>query len=273
MRKQTSRAGFTLIELIIVLLVMASLAALVVPTLGFVKDQSDTALSANGAQGVLNNLEQYKVAFGNYPDGFDTLVDESGAFHSRVFNIGGTVPYGTVAPGGGAGFAHYWMSMGAGMRQVAVHDSTNTGLDSDPNVPGVLVPLDGSINLMVMEPGHVPATPSFSPKEGLIIAACFPTQADPAVPVVPAGHTLVFLGVGATNTAVGNTMTSAPLAPEKSGSDTSQYDRFIAVFDVSPGGATNRGRADLKLVLDPEFNVVARNVDFYQGTREDGTGR
>ena len=42
-------------------------------------------------------------------------------------------------------------------------------------------------------------------------------------------------------------MTSAPLAPEKSGSEQSNYDRFIAVFDVSNGGATNRGQADLTL--------------------------
>jgi len=272
MRKQTSRAGFTLVELIIVLLVLASLAALVVPTLGFVKDQSDTALSANGAQNILNNFEQYKAAFGKYPDRLDSLVDETGNFYSRIYPGTGTSFYGSVEPGGGAGFAYYYMVNGAGFSEVALHDSTNTDPEDDPNVAGTIAPLDDTTNLLVMEPGYTPSS-SFSSKERLLINACYPVQADPANPVVPERHTLVFLGVGATNTAVGNTMTQTPLAPEKNGSDTSNYDRYVAVFDVGPGGATNRGQVNLKVLLDPEFNVVARNLDSYQNTREDGTGR
>ncbi|MEL6107290.1 MAG: prepilin-type N-terminal cleavage/methylation domain-containing protein [Planctomycetota bacterium] len=268
MRKQ----GFTLIELIIVLLVLASLAALVVPTLGFVKDQSDTALSANGAQQVLNNLETYKAATGRYPDRLDTLVDETGAAYSPVYTINGPGnPYiGSVANASDGNFFYYYMQNGGGISQVSVHDSTNVPGSSgyDPNAPGAAADLGGGTNLVIAEEGE-----SYTGKRGSIISTCFPNQ-DPADTAsgratIPSGHTLVFMGVGANNGAVGATMTQAPLAPEKSAHDPDQYDRFIAVFDVTSGGPNFRGQVKLKALLDPQFNVVSRNITAYKSSTPD----
>ncbi|MCG8652640.1 MAG: prepilin-type N-terminal cleavage/methylation domain-containing protein [Pirellulales bacterium] len=263
------RVGFTLIELIIVLLVLASLAALIVPTLGFVKDQADTSLSANGAQQVLNNLEQFKAATGRYPNRLDTLVDETGAAYAPVYSIGGPGnPYiGSVQDSSGGNFFYYFMANGGGLSEVSVHDSTNVEGASgfDPNAPGTTTPLDSSTQLVIAQEGE-----SYTGKRGAIISTCFPNQ-DPndaaaGRATIPDGHTLVFMGVGANNSAVGATMTQAPLSPEKSAFDENQYDRFIAVFDVSGGGPNFRGQVKLKAVLDPQFNVVARNIAAYKSS-------
>ncbi len=271
LRTTGRRLGFTLIELIIVLLVLASLAALVVPTLGFVKDQADTSLTANGAQQVLNNLEQFKAATGRYPNRLDSLVDESGNWYSPIYTISDGNPYiGTIENGGGPSFAWYFMEHGGGMTEVVQHDSTNVpgSRGYDPNAPGVTVPIDGSTPLNVVLAGT-----SYTGKRAQIISACFPNQnpADVAAnrATVPEGHTLVLLGVGASNAAVGSTMTQPPLAPEKSAYDPDQYDRFIAVFDVQRTGPNFRGQVKLKAVLDPEFNVVSRNITAYRNSSPD----
>lgn len=268
-RSDRRRAGFTLIELIIVLAVLASLAALVVPTLGFVKDQTDTSLAANGAQQALNNLETFKAATGRYPDRLDSLMDETGNFYQPIYDIsGGTAPYiGEVT--GSSDFIWYFIQNGGGMSEVAVHDSTNVpGASSfDPNKAGVSAPISSS-PLNIVREGT-----SYTGKRAAILSTCFPNQDPTDVAAgratVPEGHTLVLMGIGASNAAVGATMAQAPLAPTKSAYDPDEYDRFIAVFDVTSGGPNFRGQMKLKAVLDPQFNVVARNIAAYQSSTPD----
>ena len=257
-----SRAGFTLLELIIVLVVLAALAAMVIPTLGWVKDQADAATTAAGAQELLNNLEIYKGATGRYPQRLDTMIDETGALNADMY--GSASSYGSVVAGGGS--AYYYMTNGAGITQVTQHiSSQSSATGGDPNTATTVVALDGSTPLFVMAAGTVADT-TYTDKTALIIQAAFPNQTNPTTSVVPDGHTLVFLGVGSKNSAAGSTMTGAPLAPEKAGSDPNDYDRYIAVFDVQAGGSNARGQMQLRAVLDPEFNVVARNLKFYKNS-------
>lgn len=271
--RRRGRAGFTLVELIVVLVVLAALAALVIPTLGFVRDQADTALSANGAQQVLNNLEQFKAATGRYPDRLDTLVDETGSFYAPIYTTSAGNPYiGDILNGSGANgnFAYYYMANGGGISEVAVHDSTNISGSSgfDPNAGGTTQSLGSGTNLVMITAG-TSASAGFSDKRPSIIRAAFPNQITSTEATVPDGHTLVLLGVGATNSAVGSTMAQAPLAPEKAAYDFDQYDRFIAVFDVTGGGPNFRGQMKLVAVLDPQFNVVARNIRAYKNSTPD----
>ncbi len=264
---RNNRTGFTLIELIIVLLVLASLAALVVPTLGFVKDQSDKSLAANGAQQVLNNLETYKAATGRYPDRLDTMVTASGDYFSAAYGTSaGLFPYGTIGTVPAYAFVN-----GGGVTQLAVADESLLAsggandahfADSTTNLssfggPSVCI-IDGT------------SQPFYGGNTRRIVNACFPNQIDASAPVVPAGHTLVALGVGALNGAVGATMTQPPLCPEQSNSDPDNYDRFIAVFDaVASGGPAGRGQLKLKCVLDSEWKPVAWNIKQYKASGPD----
>ena len=258
-RRANSRA-FTLLELIVVLVVLAALASMVIPTLGFVKDQSDTATAAATAQEVLNNLEIFKASTGRYPNRLETMVNTDGDYYSRAYGTSaGLFPYGTIGTGG---FAYYGFNNGGGMTEVANHDETAT----DPNNSGVVAPLNNTTQFCVIDATQ--AQPFYESKARRIVNTCFPNQADRGNPIVPDNHTLIALAVGNLNGAVGSTMTDAPLCPEKSGSNPDNYDRFIAVFDVdfSGGGATGRGQVKLKCVLDSEYNVVATNLRYYKNS-------
>ena len=257
-----SRLGFTLIELLLVLLVIAALAAVVIPTLGFVKDQADTSITASTAQEILNNLETFKASTGKYPNRFDSLISTDGSYYSRAYaTSGGQFPYGVVGTGN---FAYYYMTNGAGVTEVCVHDEAAT----DPNNSNQVVAIDDATQFCVIDAAQ--AQPFYESKARTIVNACFPNQTDSSNPIVPDGHTLVALGVGSRNGAVGATMTEAPLCPEKSGSNPDNYDRYIAVFDVdSSGGSTGRGQIKLKAVLDSEYNVVATNLRYYKNSGAD----
>lgn len=251
-----ARAGFTLLELIIVLVVLVALAALVIPLLGFVRDQANFATAAAGAAETLNNLEIYKASTGNYPNRMDTLTNDSGGYYANMYGASaGQFPYGST--GTNASVAYY-LSHGAGMTEFMAHDETV----EDPNASTETgTPIAGSAaSFAIIDPDSV--APFYEAKMRRIVRAAFPNQSGGSGPndvAVPDGHFLVALGVGARNSTVGNTMLSAPV---HQAGDPETYTRYIAVFDVS-AGPTGRGKVQLKLVLDSEFEVIAKNIANY----------
>lgn len=250
--------GFTLLELIIVLVVLAALAALVVPVLGWVRDQAKFATAAAGAAEVLNNLEIYKAATGKYPDRMDTLVNTSGAYYTKAYGASsGGYPYGSIVDS--SSFVYYYLSNGAGMTEFMQHDEAST----DPNnSSGTLAPVAGSAaSFLTIDPATTNST--YAAKMRRIVRAAYPNQTGTGNSVaIPTGHTLVVLGVGARASTNGSTMTNAPI---HSGGAEGTYQRYLAVFDVS-AGPTNRGKVQLKMVLDSEFEVLATNVANYKAS-------
>ena len=249
--------GFTLLELIIVLVVLAALAALVIPTLGFVRDQAKYATAAAGAAEVLNNLELYKSATGSYPARLDSLVNTGGSAYSKgyVASTGG-FPLGPIVDGGSdSKYTYYYMSNG-GLPSLVNHDEAAT----DPNAstastPVVATSAGEGLKYATVDPTAL-ASSTYAAKARDIVRTCYPNQVDQTNVRIPDGHTLVALGVGSRASNVGSTLTSAPTWP---GASQGKYSRYIALFDVS-AGPTGRGRVALKAVVDTEFGSIASNV-------------
>lgn len=255
-RRKTS--GFTLLELIIVLVVLAALAAMVIPLLGWVRDQAKFATAAATAGELLNNLELYKASTGKYPDRMDTLVDTSGAYYSKAYagDAGVGNPYGSIA----SGTLYYYLTNGGGIKTAMYHDPavTDPNASTDGLAPTTLA---STSTFVTIDP--TTANSTYAAKMRRIVKAAFPNQTGTGNNVaIPTGHTLVVLGIGSRTATAGSTMTSAPL--HSAGVDNGKYARFLAVFDVS-AGSTNRGKVQLKLVLDSEFEVMATNVNNFKG--------
>jgi type II secretory pathway pseudopilin PulG len=247
--------------LIIVLVVLVALAALVVPTLGFVRDQAGFATSAAGAAEVLNNLEIYKASTGNYPNRLDTLVGTDGAVFDKLYGAStGSFVYGTIVPGSSGGLG-YFLENGGGMTEFMQH----TQGASDPNASTETgTPVSSSAaSFAIIDPDS--ADPTYAAKMRRIVRAAYPNQTGGTGSndvAIPEGHTLVALGVGSRASCVGTTMTSAPV---HTGAAEDAYSRYIAIFDVS-AGPTFRGKVQLKLVVDSEFEVLAKNVANYKAS-------
>ncbi|MFN4259457.1 MAG: type II secretion system protein [Gemmataceae bacterium] len=253
--RPSRRTGLTLSELVVVLVILAATAALVIPRLGFMKDQSNMATGAAGAADVMSNLEQFKLTTGNYPQLMDSLIETGGTnvLSTLWFHPGASasdwITVEDLAPG-------YLASLRHGFGRYPDSSGQFTVVDHDPSItpPGnsatqtLIRPVTGSSSSLAV------VNTATSRGQAIAQAAGYPTG------VPPANVRLVALGVGPMCEAVGRTMASAPLY---SGVDHNVYNRFIAIFAVY--NSNDRGYpAELRAVIDSKYGDVGKNINQYR---------
>jgi competence protein ComGC len=259
--------GLTLIELVIVMVILSTLAALVIPKLSFIQQQSIPVSGAAGSQDLMNNLETYKVSTGFYPQGFDSLLANgaTGLMTQLVQGPGGTPPVMPFAAGTLNGSDPYVLAS-FGMAFGPSSGSTGTTayriFDQDGATALATEDVSSSFNTYreLYSTGNVATV---SPTTGANIwQAAFPGSVVGGTFTQPAGVTLIALGVGPQCNAVGSTMASAPL---QSGQAPGIYARYFAIFAVYGTGSQYPGKAaELKLVLDSYYNTINTNIGLYR---------
>ncbi|MEM6469813.1 MAG: prepilin-type N-terminal cleavage/methylation domain-containing protein, partial [Planctomycetota bacterium] len=75
----TIRTGFTLVELILVLFIIAAVAGLVIPQLSMLGRSTDMATSAKTQADLANNISAYFILQKRYPLGMDSLLVGDGS--------------------------------------------------------------------------------------------------------------------------------------------------------------------------------------------------
>ncbi len=246
-----NRRGFTLIELVVVLIILAILAGLVVSVVGWVRRSANYAAGANNQNTVMANLELYRTTFGNnaYPDRLDSLLTASGAvptyFSSELSAM--------ITPGAFLNADEFDSinNKGNGLKTIMHHPDDLTGIDNPGN--------SGSIPHVVTAASEMAFVNPTSANGLKLINYLYPDG-------LPTGVRLVLAGVGPSNSATGRTMQSPPFDTNV---DTSKvYNRFIAVFTVySPREGR---RSQLKAVLCPRGRLLNANLsEYYQSTNPD----
>lgn len=248
-----ARGAFTLIEMLIVLVVLAAVAALVVPTLGFVEEQSGHATAATTSAQLVSNLETYKSSTGSYPLGMDSLIDDTGAIYDGLWEhvnpSFGPVTYLEVADASpyAQSIGHVFEPNAAGEEFVYDHDSTS----ADPNNSATIKRLlTGAYDLAFVK-AYAPGPPPAPMLLNWYKAAGYPDG------TLPAGTRLIALGVGPLNSAVGETLSSVPAHAEQ---DSDVYGRYIAIFAVHEDGRS----AKLRTVVDSQGVPIGQNIDSYR---------
>lgn len=201
-----NRRGFTLIELVVVLLVLAGLAGMLVPVLQNMVQKTHGATGGANMNEVAKAIQMYEAqSMGRHPNGYDSLIDELGEV--------------------------------VGEDHVAA-----TALDADQaealDSIGIttLYDLDSASTNKTFEPYG--ATPVARPiVDGAEVAVLNP-DGIAALRLPPTTGVYVAFGVGALNTAIGKTMLEAPVHfPEGGESPVGEYSRFAAIYEIPAEGA------------------------------------
>ena len=80
-RSQTS--GFTLVELMTVIAIIAVLAGLILGVAGYAMRKADQSRAMADMEKIMNALEEYRLAYGSYPT--NTMANNSGNWVSALF--------------------------------------------------------------------------------------------------------------------------------------------------------------------------------------------
>ena len=100
--RMRDESGFTLIELMLVVVVLGVLAGIAVPRMGGVRDQADESAVKSNLRAMQSSLEMYYVQEGEYPDSDTDLGGSefiSGDLVS-IFEDGGNDNYAYFSDGG-----------------------------------------------------------------------------------------------------------------------------------------------------------------------------
>lgn len=248
-------AGFTLIELVVVLLILAAIAGLVIPQVAMLGRSTDMAVSAKSQQDIANNIQLFFAQMKRYPQGMDSLLDDTGAVYGPdvtgsendslqtrglpVRSANGITVHGAIAPATLDNTAGSYLRSftRAGFSWVYDHNlAAANANDSTLGQPQRLLTDDATVAEIVPStpPDGLPFTGDTVPDRLLRILA--PNG-------LRTGERVVALGFGQRNSSLGVTALSAPVYAGNAGS---YYGYYVAYFKLYPNGerATLLGVSD-----------------------------
>jgi prepilin-type N-terminal cleavage/methylation domain-containing protein len=252
---QLGRAGLTLLELVVVLVIIAALAALVVPRLNGVAAQANSATNASVVDEVNRAVALYETRFGSYTSGWDSLLNSSDAFFTKL----NPAIQQTATPSNVMRPAVQITTLDAGQAQ-SLRSAGIFGFH-DADESRVSTPSDNSSVWRNIGTGTEVATLVKTP----ITSGHGSTFIDNAFSIDQFksnwNHEFVVVGLGGPTGLKGATLTEVPLV--QSANPTQYYARVLCVFMIPAPGATNVFPAQYVGCFLPDGTSLRQNVDSF----------
>lgn len=241
-RKGVRRAGLTLIELTVVLLILVALAGILVPLLTGYLEQAHGASGATNIGELVKQIELHRIRNYEYPNAMDSLLAQGGlAVYDRLDDeLSGII----LAPAA-LNADQVDQLARVGITTVYRHINSGTGTATDG------VDLAGPVTIDATAAGTVARLDPVGLQD--------PKRFGPQIPT---NGIYVAFGIGQGNTMVGRSMADAPVHfdDDRDGNSIDTYARFIAVFFIP---ANTAKPARLAGVLSPHGDGLLSHVNEY----------
>jgi prepilin-type N-terminal cleavage/methylation domain-containing protein len=231
MRKleQTKRRGFTLIELVLVIMILAILDGLVTIVVGRLPSSTSVSTSASTVSQAVRAIQQFKTTEGHYPTRLDLLL----ADHTSNVLPGALGPTDTVIP------AAELTVLDISGSPVIAATLKAAGITQVVESPEALNPTTGENQTMFdrEEPGGAPRIVAIDASPGAVVPQHVVVLGADAIARLnldaSGSSAYVVFGLGNNCEAVGEAMVSAPVhSREEEGAVVNRYARFMPVFRV-----------------------------------------
>jgi len=235
--KTYNRGGFTLVELIVVLMVLVGLAAVLIPAVTDMVQRTSSSTSVSNISEVANSVQRYETQFLSYPNNLDSLSVDLAGDDLDTLSTGLTAVLEDVTL---TALTRAPLTQ-AGITSVGQHTEDDTSF----------------------EPAAATALTDTSVLKGLTTAA---QEALGLETTGVAGKYVVF-GLGTISDLNGRTNIDAPIYFPANGSlnpDT-VYGRFIIVFQITDG-VDPLSRAKLATVITPVGTGLSTGLSDYFDT-------
>lgn len=262
--------GFTLIELVVVMIIIATIAGFVIPQIGMIGRSSDMAATAKTQSDLASNIQLFFTLQKRYPQGLDSLLDTAGALYSSDTNNGDTQSRGLPHSGADGTRLQSQLTKAtftvadktyarsltrSGFDWVFDHD-TAVGVNSNNSGTTFRALVAGANGTAASEP----TTIDVAEVTGVELLAKLVPQG------LKTGERVVAFGIGPRNSAISKTLTNSPTYP---GADGKYYGRYIAYFKVYQSGE----RANMVGVSDsygrtPDYSQQQFNESLPDGGRQ-----
>jgi prepilin-type N-terminal cleavage/methylation domain-containing protein len=271
--RRRTRLGFTLMELIVVLVVLVALAGILVPILPNMITRAHSATGAASAKETAKAIQLYESVNFRHPNGWDSLVEaETGAtLRSDRFTV---VPLDGVEPlavriqdaltSAGITFS-YTMARGIqGNGRPDGHSNAPANGDRINTFSPYAAPVGDPTGIQdLTDGGSVVRLGGQDPGTGLneIVRFGFLNPVDDPTTVA-----YVLFGVGQRLTAVGQTMSSAPVHFPEAGDlpPTLAYSRLAAIYRIPANGPAEL--ATVAAVHGDHLDSIDQHLEEYYET-------
>ena len=252
--RSLARRGFTLIELVVVIAVLAILSTLVLPKLDLFKLKAGKAVAAADMADVTRYVEGYRISKDLFPNNWDSLLDSVATTQLYAHlhpNLLG--PAASGIPGSPQKLMLATIGTDLELRSL---NSVGITAVHDHDI-GMAYPSDSAANTGVrtLHVGDSYATlNALDPAAQETLANLYPQTGG----VVPSGKTVAILGLGPSNGIVGSQLHDAPTYPNAD--HVTIYCRFLCAFEISADGKEARLLGTLGADGDPLEGEIA---DYY----------
>ncbi|MGE3536620.1 MAG: type II secretion system protein [Candidatus Tectimicrobiota bacterium] len=215
-RQLRSQAGFTLIELVIVLFILAGLAGILVPFSNTFVQRTHGSTGASNIEEITKGVTRFQAEFFTSPNNWESLVvTGGGGLYSFLANGAGEL---TAAALGGTAAASL---VDAGITAIIPMTGTVTNLSAT---------FDSTV-------GMTPVAPAAAVQAAFVAGAAIAREFTNA-PADPDGdgnpdNDYVAFGLGPNNSMVNRVMVTAPVHTLEAGNPGTVYARWLAIYQVA----------------------------------------